>query len=155
MTLAIKNYEVGLDDDKLQQLSAAYVENTPKVLFVLVPVLALILTLFFRQSGRLFVEHAIFSLHIHAFIFALVSFILVLTTAITALAPSFIPAWSWYGRSLAGTGIIITYGYLALRRVYGVSRLATATKSLVVFVVYMAAYVAASIANICLTIILT
>jgi hypothetical protein len=45
-----------------------FVANVPRVLAVLVPFFALLLMLFFR--GRFYVEHLVFSLHMHAFFFA-------------------------------------------------------------------------------------
>jgi hypothetical protein len=40
-----------------------------KVIFILIPILALLLKLFYRKSKRLYYEHLIFSLHTHAFFF--------------------------------------------------------------------------------------
>jgi hypothetical protein len=44
-------------------------DNLPKILFVLVPVFALLLKLLYIRSKRLYIEHLIFALHSHAFVF--------------------------------------------------------------------------------------
>jgi hypothetical protein len=44
-------------------------DNLPKILFALVPVFALLLKLLYLRSKRLYIEHLIFALHSHAFVF--------------------------------------------------------------------------------------
>jgi hypothetical protein len=101
-------------------------ETIPRVLFVLIPVLAAVLALFYRR--RHYPEHLYFAVHFGAFVF------IVLT----------VEALPWYARSLVaagvaqvvGTLIIVVYGVVAQRRVYGGSWLATGAKALGVAVVY-------------------
>lgn len=45
------------------------IEQTPKVLFVLLPVYAFMLKLLYVRKKRFYVEHFIFALHLHAFVF--------------------------------------------------------------------------------------
>lgn len=49
---------------------AAYLLNTASIyVFILMPVYALILLLIFRKRKKLYIEHLIFSFHVHAFFF--------------------------------------------------------------------------------------
>lgn len=49
-----------------------FVHNFPKIFFFMIPVMALLLKLLFaRRKQVFFVHHAIFSLHIHSFIFSI------------------------------------------------------------------------------------
>jgi hypothetical protein len=98
----------------------------PRALFVLVPVFAGILGLFYRR--RNYPEHLYFAIHLHAFFF--------IARAIGNLA--------LYARvlpfSIAAQGAIaiwiVAYSYLALRRVYGGSPIATVLKGLGICALY-------------------
>jgi hypothetical protein len=48
---------------------ARFMDAVPKMMFFLLPLFALILKLLYVRRGRLYVEHVIFSLHCHAFVF--------------------------------------------------------------------------------------
>ena len=96
----------------------------PRLMFVLLPVFAVLLSLL-QRPRRMFVEHFVFALHFHtvAFIVSTVHILLVpLTTRPSALR---VPAVA------LDTGVqlyLILYLYLALRAVYGGTRLATVLK---------------------------
>lgn len=81
----------------------------PKVLFALLPVFAGIVALFYRR--RHFPEHLYFALHLHAFVF------LVLSVAQTAKYTRVTPFAFVVGLLAALT--IPVYGLIALRRMYG------------------------------------
>lgn len=93
----------------------------PRVMFLALPAFAGLLALVYRR--RFFAEHLVFALHLHsaAFILATVHLLLVAKPGIPAwLAPA--------ARVLDGAipVVLLVYLYVALRRVYGRSRLATA-----------------------------
>lgn len=69
-----------------QTLSAALLDDIPKMMFVLLPAFALSLKLVYLRSKRLYIEHLIFSLHLHAFLFLLLT-ILLLAQAVPNHAP--------------------------------------------------------------------
>jgi hypothetical protein len=52
---------------------ARMLDNVPKMMFVLLPFFALILKLIYIRSRRLYVEHLIFALHCHAFVFLVIA----------------------------------------------------------------------------------
>jgi hypothetical protein len=106
------------------------------VLFVLIPVLALVLGVFYR--GRHYPEHLYFATHFGAFVFvvlALETFV-EFTRSLPAIAVT----------QIVGAIVIIVYVVMALRRVYGGSWLATGAKALGVSVIYGALWSSAVLA---------
>ncbi len=93
--------EFDLDE---QTLVGAVIGLLPKGMFLLLPLFAALLKLVYVRSGRRYVEHLIFSLHFHSFVFIL------LTAALLSLQ-----AWVW----LVAFGLFYVYLYLAMKRVYG------------------------------------
>lgn len=77
----------------------------PKMVFFLIPILALLLRLLYRRGKARYLHHVIFSLHFLSFFF--------LITLIQELADL---AITWFGP--VWLGLILLYLYLALRRVY-------------------------------------
>lgn len=88
----------------VQVLAGGLEENAPKAVFVLLPVFAVLLKGLYLRRGRLYVEHFVFALHVHAFAFLLFTAML--------LAPD--------GRLNLVLGLwFLAYLFLAMRRVYG------------------------------------
>jgi hypothetical protein len=110
--------------EALQDILQLLVRYTPSALFVLLPLFALLFFLFFGRSRRYYVEHLVFVLHLHAFVFAA----LALEIAISALGVPFV---GW----VLGLWIPL-YLFLATRRVYGESRLRSGLKLVVLGVLY-------------------
>jgi hypothetical protein len=108
----------------------AMTEQGPRVLFVLVPVMAGLLALLHRGSGRFFAEHLVFALHVHALGFALL-----------------VPGALWPGW-LTGAGVVATalYVLLALRRVYRRSWPATVVRYAGLAGLYLVAFAAGMVA---------
>jgi hypothetical protein len=90
----------------------------PKAMFVLLPVFALIVALFYRR--RHFVEHMYFALHIHAF-----AFLAMTVTVAIGLAHI-----AWLSVALGGAVLvgIPVYVHLAFKRVYGDTHILTIVK---------------------------
>ena len=58
-----------------EYIQERYLHNLPKIFFFMIPVVAIFLKLLFlRRKTAYFVDHAIFSLHLHSFLFCLVLF---------------------------------------------------------------------------------
>jgi hypothetical protein len=123
---------IAADDGKtfLRQL----VNNIPKMLFFFLPVIALAMKVLYFGSHRYYVEHLLFFVHVHSFIF--VALILTLTTS--ALKDSFTQLELLNGLTIAAVSIYIPY-YLfrALRVVYGEGRLRTFVKYVLLFFTYL------------------
>ena len=52
--------------------------NIPKMMFLLLPICALIMMVAFRKNHKYYVEHLIYSFHLHCFIFLFLAMIMVL-----------------------------------------------------------------------------
>jgi hypothetical protein len=104
-------------------------ETMPRMLFVLLPIFAGILALFYR--GRKYPEHLYFAIHLHAFIFlALAASELVKFTQIPLLIAA---------ASLIAVIWIPIYATLAFRRVYGGSLIRTLMKEFAIGAIYCVA----------------
>ena len=77
-----------------------------KMIFLLIPVFALLLKLVYRKTQRLYYEHLIFSLHLHAFIF--------LALTVTLLIGFVVEV-----NLLILVAIFLAYLFFALKRYYG------------------------------------
>jgi hypothetical protein len=108
-------------EQQRQRMARAFVTYSPYAFFLLLPVLALLLKLFYRKRGFYYGEHLVCALHLQtaAFIFALADLVLV---------P---PA----GQSIVQL-ILIVYGTVALHRVYGGRWWATIVRALALSMIY-------------------
>ncbi len=88
------------------------VDNAPFALFFLLPVYALLLKLLYWRSGKFYVEHLVFALHLHAFAFLLFAAI--------ALLPEDQP-WAEMLADILQIGFFVYY-FMALHRYYAQSR---------------------------------
>lgn len=90
--------------EALRTLLEALEENAPIGVFVMMPLFALILKLLYVRKKRFYVEHFVFALHVHAFVF-LVGTVLLLSRNEELQAALTV----WF----------LAYLFLALKRVYG------------------------------------
>lgn len=94
----------------------ALTANLQRAFFLLLPVFALLLKLLYLRQGSLYLDHLVFALHYHAFAFVVLT-ALILTRAAgiprSVAVPIGLAGWLW----------VLVYLFLALRRVYGGSRL--------------------------------
>jgi len=119
--------------DEGASLGKAIIDNTPAALIVLLPVMAFVLQLLYPFSRRYFVEHLLFFLHFHSFLFLLISIQVLWIRATDALglmdAIQVLP--------VVATGLYgPVYVFKAMRRVYGQGFLLTLLKYLILMVVY-------------------
>lgn len=111
----------------------------PAAMFILLPVVALILKFWYLFAKRFYIEHLIFSLHNHAFIF--VSLILIL---LTNLAGSLLGSHGYSGAASAMEWLVALisiwipiYLFISLRVVYQQGWLMTQGKFLAIGMSYM------------------
>lgn len=105
----------------MRMVTDSLIEELPKAMFLLLPVFALLLKLLYVRRKRFYIEHFVFSLHFHAFAFAL--FTIVLVTRFDMLF------------MLAGIAIVV-YLLVAMKRVYEQGAVKTFLKWLVLGYVY-------------------
>lgn len=111
----------------------------PMTMFILLPLVALILKFWYLFAKRYFVEHLIYSLHIHSFLF--VSLILILLESVAnPLLVDYGYTGVATGTSWLATGIIIwipVYMFISLRVVYQQGWLMTIGKSILIGLSYL------------------
>jgi len=105
--------------------------NFPKMMFVLLPLFALILSITFYKSKKFYVEHLIYSFHLHCFIFLFLTVLMLLKFVIPV---SWDAVVGWL--DFAATIIVILYIYKSLRAVYHRGRWRTITKMLGMSITY-------------------
>jgi Protein of unknown function (DUF3667) len=113
----------------IRELLSNFMHNFPKVLFISLPLFALVLNmLYFRRKNFYYVDHGIFSVHLYIFSFLL----LLISFGLGEL--SSVAHWRiiiWMQMALWIYALI--YYYKAMRRFYGQSRGKTIFKYLLLF----------------------
>jgi len=110
------------------------IDRAPYLMFLMVPTFALLLKGLYLRRGRLYLEHLIFALHVHALAFIAFA----LSAGIEALNVG--TGWNldwWMAAAPFG------YLFVAMRRVYGQSPRITAAKALALLLAYGIILVAA------------
>lgn len=104
----------------------------PRLFFLLLPLFALYLYLLFRKSGRVYLNYFIFSVHFHAFIFALMSIMVILIDYVFPRSV-FLSQWSL----IITVAILQLYLLIALRNVYRQRWVITFFKVVVLNIMYV------------------
>jgi len=110
------------DEEAISEMGAAFFDYLPVVMFLLLPVFALYLKVLMLGRGRYYVEHLVFSLHIHT-MWALLVFTAVLGSLLT----------DWFMLLLL---LIPGYTVFALQHAYDASWGATLARSFALWLVY-------------------
>jgi hypothetical protein len=105
----------------MRRVTNAAIEELPKVMFILLPVFALLLKLLYFRRKRYYIEHFVFALHVHAFTFILFTIAL-------------ISSLDW--ASVIISIVLPVYTYLAMKRVYQQGHLKTFFKWSALALVY-------------------
>ena len=118
----------------------AVYENIPKMMFIFLPLIAVVMYVLYLGSGRYYVEHLLFFVHFHAFFFLCGMAVLLFERLSTLFAATMA------GSSLKAAEGVLTavlvfyvpyYLYRAMRRVYGQGRTVTLVKYSLLFVGYL------------------
>ncbi|MEY5069211.1 MAG: hypothetical protein RLZ47_1073 [Bacteroidota bacterium] len=116
-----KNFQLKQEygDQLYNKVMEAVQNHLPKMMFVLMPLFALILSLSFYKSKLYFIDHLVNTLHVHSFLF-----LLYITIELIAMA------WPSADDFLIGIGMVVStwYVYRAMRTVYQRSRWHTVFK---------------------------
>lgn len=111
-------------------------QNLPKMMFILMPLIALFLKLFYIGTKRYLTEHFVFTLHFHSMVFVLMLFVMLLGGAahhVPWLAPL-----SARAGTVAGWYMVI-YMFLAMRFFYRQGWWFTGLKFFMLFISYTVA----------------
>ena len=99
---------IALKDDT-EVINKTISKRLPQIVFLLVPIFALLVALFFRGSGLHYLQHLVFALHIHAFNFVVLGFLTLLAWIFPPLEPF----------RVAGIPVAAIYLFMAASRNYG------------------------------------
>ena len=118
----------------------AVYENVPKMMFIFLPLIAMVMFVLYLGSGRYYVEHLLFFVHFHSFFFL---------AGIAVLLLENLPPGSWAPRpsrvsisrrASCGFALMVYvpyYLYRAMRRVYAQGRAMTLFKYSLLLVGYL------------------
>ncbi|GAA4105458.1 DUF3667 domain-containing protein [Mucilaginibacter panaciglaebae] len=132
-----REYELNASGEDINNVILEGIKhNAPKMMFLLLPLFALLLKIAFWKSRKFYVEHLIYSFHFHCFLFLFMSMIIL----IKMMLPH-----SWdigdYLDSIAVL-VIIWYTYKSLRVMYHRTARRTITKMLGLFFSYSFVFLA-------------
>ncbi|HQR49396.1 MAG TPA: DUF4286 family protein [Steroidobacteraceae bacterium] len=118
----------------------ALFQNIPKMMFIFLPLIAVVMYVLYIGSGRYYVEHLLFVVHFHAFFF-LGGLAFLLIERLQWLAPG--TAFADGVKAVAGFFMVAflvyvpVYLFVAMRRVYGQGRFVTFLKYSTLGVAYL------------------
>ncbi len=123
-------------DNGRQFLQNLY-DNVPIALIVLLPIMAFVLKALYPLSRRYYVEHLLFFVHFHAFMFLILTLQFLIGRLNTALPT---PEAAGILLIIAASFYVPVYLFVAMRRVYGQGRLLTTAKYVILTVSYLAGF---------------
>ncbi len=123
-------------------LGSVIVHNVPRAMFIFLPLLALVMKLLYWRPKRYYVEHLLFLIHNHAFVFLATTLLILI-----ARVPFTGPLMGWLGT--ATSVYVVWYLFRAMRVVYGQGRGLTLAK----YFTLGTAYLVTSIIMLLLTVI--
>ena len=122
--------ETALEQDAASQ--ARFIsDELPRLMFVLLPVFALLLKLVF--PGRLLFDHIIFSIHLHSATYVALALMLPLERFANE-------HWLPLTAQVVLLGYFLSYFVISLRRVYHASWIVATAKSFVILMVYLVVF---------------
>jgi len=126
-----------MKQDNGRQFLRNLFDKIPIALIVLLPIMAFVLKALYPLSRRYYVEHLLFFVHFHAFLFLILT-LQILLGRINALLPT--PEAVGVLIIVAASFYVPVYLFVAMRRVYGQSRWLTAMKFVILNVCYLAGF---------------
>jgi hypothetical protein len=123
--------------DATVEANRAIIHNLPRVMFVLMPLFALVTWGLYRKARPFYAAHLYHSIHFHAFAFLMMT-----------LTVSLRLAGGKYGSLVSAPGVpaILVYMHLSLHRGFGGSWFQTIWKGMVLWVLYLIVVVVALLA---------
>jgi hypothetical protein len=114
-----------------EKINQTFKKNIPKMMFLILPIFAFILSMFFRKKRLYYVEHFYHSVYLHSFFY--------LYMLIMALVAYALPTeWNVYVSIISLTGLFV-YFYKSLMKVYDENAVLTLVKILFILILYFIA----------------
>jgi hypothetical protein len=124
--------------DRGRSFARALLANVPAMMFLFLPLMALVMKLAYPLSGRYYAEHLLFLVHFHSFFFLLNIAVIVFRWGGNLAAPGVLPLDVF---TAAAYLYVPVYLFRAMRRVYGQGFWLTSFKYLVLGWAYFSALV--------------
>lgn len=124
--------EENTNEEIIEKFSQSFEQNLPKVLFIYMPIFALLLWIFHDKKRWYFYDHGIFTLHFFSFLL-LVILILFFIDKLFALSDWPVLGWVHLIIKVIGVLWMLFYFFPAHRRFYGESHMVSAFKSSLVY----------------------
>lgn len=124
--------------DRGRSFGRALLANVPAMMFLFLPLMALVMKVAYPLSGRYYAEHLLFLVHFHSFFFLLNIAVIVFRWGADLAAPGVLPLDLL--TALAYLYVPI-YLFRSMRRVYGQGFWLTSFKYLLLFFAYLSALV--------------
>ncbi|GAB5521058.1 MAG: hypothetical protein RhofKO_33090 [Rhodothermales bacterium] len=134
--------------------TARLIERAPIMMFGLQPISAFLLLLLYRRQKRLYAEHFVFSLHVHAFTYLVTLVLLLVESSRIAALVGLQEEWSNL-TSLIVLAISSIYLFIAQRRMYQQTWTKTMLKYTLFGLAYMVVWILAFLVVIILTLMLS
>ncbi|PYJ08893.1 MAG: hypothetical protein DMF06_11690 [Verrucomicrobia bacterium] len=123
--------KIGEDGSRAKLFLDTLRSNIPVMMLCCIPLFALVLKVLYLRKGRFYVEHLVYALHIHTFLY-----VTVIITALSAMAANqTLPALSGWIIGLMSCAIFVQI-FLSIRRVYEQGWFFTALKFVLGGIVY-------------------
>ncbi|MCC9165608.1 DUF3667 domain-containing protein [Pontibacter harenae] len=116
------------DDNTAKAYMSALKQNLPKIMFLLLPLFALILKMVYFRSTKFYIEHLIYSIHIHSFMFLFGAIMMLMSFVLPSAAGSYLKLLTFI--------VILWYIYKSMRNFYGNARKRTVLKFFVLSLAY-------------------
>ena len=139
---ALKNIK-----DNPDQFKKLLGQNLPKMMFVLMPLIAIFLKLFYIGSRRYLTEHFVFTLHFHCMVFV----VALLVMLCSSLAHHFVWATPLKSAGTIAIWYMVIYLFLALRFFYKQGWAMTTLKFFMLSFSYLIAFALTSVVGVMLT----
>lgn len=124
--LLLARQGIKIFQEKGQNIATYLVSTTSKMMFLLLPFFAFMLKIFYIRKNRYYVDHITFTLHLHSFLFFILSVLIVINYY-----------WPLDLIITLTTLLIIVYFLLAFKRVYKQGWIKTFVKTVFVFIAYL------------------
>jgi hypothetical protein len=106
--------KIGEDGSRAKLFMETLRSNIPAMMLCCIPLFAFILKMLYIRKGRFYVEHLVYALHIHTFLYISV----IITSLAVMAANRTVPALAGWITGLMTIAIVVQI-FLSIRRVYG------------------------------------
>ncbi|HEX8561518.1 MAG TPA: DUF3667 domain-containing protein [Flavobacterium sp.] len=127
--------EKNSNEEIIAKFKESFIHNLPKVLFIYMPLFALVLWLFQSKKKYYYFDHGIFTLHYFSFLLLMYFLLSLIESALSFISEDGAVAFISGVTQFAGVVYMIYYFFPAHHRYYGESRLVTVVKGSVMFMI--------------------